>query len=140
MAENATLKLRNITLISEHDEAQRDILGLKHQIAKLSRELEKAAVENIHLTETLRKQDDSKISVYQYEQVKIDLDRAKSSMVAANTQLAITVADKDALHSHLVELKNSLIFVLANIDNKYEQTIKSMNSTMQVLDEKMVRV
>ena len=88
----------------------------------------------------LAKSDESKISVYQYEQVKTDLGMARSKNAALETSLAISGADKDALYSHLVDVKNSLIFVMANVDKKYEHTIKTMNEKMLKLEDKVVRV
>jgi len=79
------------------------------------------------MTQTLRKHDDSTISVYQYEQARYDLDLAKSNLVQTSTQLAIAIAQKDALFSHLVDLKNSMAFVLSQVDKSAEKTEKEMN-------------
>jgi hypothetical protein len=57
-----------------------------------------------------------------------------------NTQLAITVAEKDALFSHLVDVKNSLIFVMANIDKKFESTLKLSSQKILTLEDKVMRV
>ncbi len=84
--------------------------------------LETQAKENNHLQHILKKSDDSKISVYQYESVKTDLLSSQSQNAALKTQLAITVAEKDSLFSNLLDIKNSLIFVLAHVDKKYQQT------------------
>ena len=67
----------------------------------------------------LKKSDDSKISVYQYESVKTDLLSSQSQNAALKTQLAITVAEKDSLFSNLLDIKNSLVFVMAIVDKKY---------------------
>lgn len=60
--------------------------------------------------------------------------------MALNTQLAISAAEKDSLFSHLVSVKNSIIFVMANIDKRFEVTHKMMNQKMQTLEDKVVRV
>ena len=88
----------------------------------------------------MRKHDDSTISVYQYEQARYDLDLAKSNLVQTSTQLAIAIAQKDALFSHLVDLKNSMAFVLSQVDKFAEKTEKEMNSKMQTLEDKVNRV
>ena len=81
--------------------------------------LETQAKENNHLQHILKKSDDSKISVYQYESVKTDLLSSQSQNAALKTQLAITVAEKDSLFSNLLDIKNSLVFVMAIVDKKY---------------------
>ena len=55
---------------------------------------------------------------------------AQSQLAALNTQLAISVAEKDSLFSHLMSVKNSIIFVMANIDKRSEVTQKAMNQKM----------
>lgn len=89
--------------------------------------LETQAKENNHLQHILKKSDDSKISVYQYESVKTDLLSSQSQNAALKTQLAITVAEKDSLFSNFLDIKNSLIFVLAAVDKKYQQTEYQVN-------------
>ena len=89
--------------------------------------LETQAKENNHLQHILKKSDDSKISVYQYESVKTDLLSSQSQNAALKTQLAITVAEKDSLFSNFLDIKNSLIFVLAHVDKKYQQTEYQVN-------------
>ena len=81
--------------------------------------METQAKENNHLQHILKKSDDSKISVYQYESVKTDLLSSQSQNAALKTQLAITVAEKDSLFSNLLDIKNSLVFVMAIVDKKY---------------------
>ena len=103
-------------------------------------ELETQAKENNHLQHILKKTDDSKISVYQYESVKTDLSSAQSQLAALKTQLAIAVAEKDSLFSNLVDIKNSLIFVLAAVDKKYENTEYVVNQRMSALEDKVIRV
>ncbi len=72
--------------------------------------------------------------------MKTDLDMAQSQLASLNTQLAITMASKDTLYSHLVDVKNSLIFVLAHIDKKFDQTVGLMNKKILVLEDKVLRV
>lgn len=50
------------------------------------------------------------------------------------------MAEKDTLFSHLVDVKNSLIFVMANIDKRYESTSKAVNQKMLALEDKILRV
>ena len=57
--------------------------------------------------------------MYQYESVKTDLLSSQSQNAALKTQLAITVAEKDSLFSNLLDIKNSLVFVMAIVDKKY---------------------
>jgi hypothetical protein len=52
--------------------------------------------------------------------VKTDLLGQQSQNAALKTQLAIAVAEKDSLMSSLIDIKNSLVFVMANVDKKYE--------------------
>jgi len=54
--------------------------------------------------------------------------------------LAICVAEKDSLFSNLVDIKNSLIFVLSNIDKKTESTDYLMNEKLKKLEDKVLRV
>ena len=84
--------------------------------------METQAKENNHLQHILKKSDYSKISVYQYESVKTDLLSSQSQNAALKTQLAITVAEKDSLFSNLLDIKNSLVFVMAIVDKKYQNT------------------
>lgn len=60
--------------------------------------------------------------------------------MSLNTQLAISVAEKDTLFSHLADIKNSLIFVMANVDKRYEFTNNMINGKMLALEDKVVRV
>jgi hypothetical protein len=50
------------------------------------------------------------------------------------------MAEKDSLHSNLVDLKNSLVFVMANIDKLYDKTTTAVTMKMTVLEDKVVRV
>jgi hypothetical protein len=50
------------------------------------------------------------------------------------------VAEKDSLFSNLVDIKNSLIFVLSNIDKKTESTDYLMNEKLKKLEDKILRV
>ena len=50
------------------------------------------------------------------------------------------MAEKDTLFSHLVDIKNSLIFVMANVDKRHEATTNMMNEKMLALEDKVVRV
>ena len=59
---------------------------------------------------------------------------------ALKTQLAITVAEKDSLLSNLFDIKNSLVFVMANIDKKYQSTEYVVNQKMSALEDKVSRV
>ena len=54
--------------------------------------------------------------------------------------MAICVAEKDSLFSNLVDIKNSLIFVLSNIDKKTESTDYLMNEKLKKLEDKVLRV
>ena len=56
------------------------------------------------------------------------------------TQLSITIADKDQLYSNLVDVKNSLVFVMANIDKLYDKTSTAVTMKMSVLEDKVIRV
>ncbi len=51
--------------------------------------------------------------------MKTDLLSSQSQNAALKTQLAITVAEKDSLFSNLLDIKNSLVFVMAIVDKKY---------------------
>lgn len=102
--------------------------------------LETQAKENNHLQHILQKSDDSKISVYQYESVKTDLLSSQSQNAALKTQLAITVAEKDSLFSNLLDIKNSLVFVMAIVDKKYQNTEYVVNQKMSALEDKVMRV
>lgn len=50
------------------------------------------------------------------------------------------MAEKDSLFSNLVDIKNSLIFVLSNIDKKTESTDYLMNEKLKKLEDKVLRV
>ena len=102
--------------------------------------LETQAKENNHLQHILKKSDDSKISVYQYESVKTDLLSSQSQNAALKTQLAITVAEKDSMFSNLLDIKNSLVFVMAIVDKKYQNTEYVVNQKMSALEDKVMRV
>ena len=102
--------------------------------------METQAKENNHLQHILKKSDDSKISVYQYESVKTDLLSSQSQNAALKTQLAITVAEKDSLFSNLLDIKNSLVFVMAIVDKKYQNTEYVVNQKMSALEDKVMRV
>ena len=80
------------------------------------------------------------ISFYQYEAVKIDLENTQSQLSNLKTQMSITIADKDSLFSNLMDVKNSLIFVMANIDKLYDKTSTAVNMKMRVLEDKVIRV
>jgi chromosome segregation ATPase len=80
------------------------------------------------------------ISFYQYETVKLELENAQSQLTNLKTQLSITLADKDQLHSNLIDVKNSLAFVMANIEKLYDKTNSAVNLKMSVLEDKVVRV
>ena len=54
--------------------------------------------------------------------MKTDLLSSQSQNAALKTQLAITVAEKDSLFSNLLDIKNSLVFVMAIVDKKYQNT------------------
>jgi hypothetical protein len=54
--------------------------------------------------------------------------------------MSITIADKDSLFSNLVDVKNSLVFVMANIDKLYDKTNTAVNMKMSVLEDKVIRV
>lgn len=80
------------------------------------------------------------ISFYQYEAVKIDLENTQSQLSNLKTQMSITIADKDSLFSNLMDVKNSLVFVMANIDKLYDKTSTAVNMKMRVLEDKVIRV
>jgi exo-beta-1,3-glucanase (GH17 family) len=80
------------------------------------------------------------ISFYQYEAVKIDLENTQSQLSNLKTQMSITIADKDSLFSNLMDVKNSLVFVMANIDKLYDKTSLAVNTKMSVLEDKVIRV
>jgi exo-beta-1,3-glucanase (GH17 family) len=80
------------------------------------------------------------ISFYQYEAVKIDLENTQSQLSNLKTQMSITIADKDSLFSNLMDVKNSLVFVMANIDKLYDKTSVAVNTKMSVLEDKVIRV
>jgi exo-beta-1,3-glucanase (GH17 family) len=80
------------------------------------------------------------ISFYQYEAVKIDLENTQSQLSNLKTQMSITIADKDSLFSNLMDVKNSLVFVMANIDKLYDKTSTAVNMKMNVLEDKVIRV
>jgi exo-beta-1,3-glucanase (GH17 family) len=80
------------------------------------------------------------ISFYQYEAVKIDLENTQSQLSNLKTQMSITIADKDSLFSNLMDVKNSLVFVMANIDKLYDKTSTAVNMKMSVLEDKVIRV
>jgi exo-beta-1,3-glucanase (GH17 family) len=80
------------------------------------------------------------ISFYQYEAVKIDLENTQSQLSNLKTQMSITIADKDSLFSNLIDVKNSLVFVMANIDKLYDKTSTAVNMKMSVLEDKVIRV
>lgn len=82
IAENGTLKLHNIQLQKDFEKRDKELENLRDHIKYLSQEIEKTAKENHHLQQILQKEDDSKISVYQYEQVKTALDMAQSQLVS----------------------------------------------------------
>ena len=54
--------------------------------------------------------------------------------------MSITIADKDSLYSNLMDVKNSLVFVMANIDKLYDKTNTAVNMKMSVLEDKVIRV
>ncbi len=42
--------------------------------------------------------------------------------------------------SNIVDMKNSLVFVLSNVDKLYEKTLGAVQQRMKALEEKVVRV
>ena len=140
IAENGNLKVKNIQMIKDTKDLEDELAAQKLEISKLIATLETQAKENNHLQHILKKSDDSKISVYQYESVKTDLLSSQSQNAALKTQLAITVAEKDSLFSNLLDIKNSLVFVMAILDKKYQNTEYVVNQKMSALEDKVMRV
>ena len=102
--------------------------------------LEDSGKETHHLQQLLTENNKSMISFYQYEAVKLELEATQSQLGALKTHLSLTVADKDSLFSNLVDVKNSLVFVMANIDKLYDKTNTAVTTKMSVLEDKVIRV
>ena len=88
----------------------------------------------------MKKENDSHVSVFQYESVKSELDIARSKLLTMETKIAILDNEKEALWHTLKGLKDSVEWTWKQLEVTFRATMNVVDGKLEPMRQRLSKV